>query len=74
MIKVPAKISRPKGVSKHAIPDYCGKAIDIILVYAQCGKYLYMTLPWTDNSHYDRVGGSLQFNPLSCIKEGFDFS
>jgi len=73
MIKVPAKISRPKGASKHAIPDYYGKAIDVILDYAQCGKCVYVTLPWTNDSHYDDVVGSLQFNPLSYIEERFDF-
>ena len=51
MIEVPAKIWRPKVVSRYTIPDYEGEDIDDILDYKQYGRCVYRSkLQWSDNS------------------------
>ena len=51
MIEVPAKIWRPKVVSRYTVPDYEGEDIDDILDYKQYGRCVYNnTLKWSDNS------------------------
>ena len=50
MIKVPAKIWRPKVVSRYTISDYDGEDIDNILGYQQYGWYVYRNkLTCSDN-------------------------
>ena len=51
MIEVPAKIWRPKVVSRYTVHDYVGKDINDILDYKQYGRCVYKTtLKWSDNS------------------------
>ena len=51
MIKVPAKIWRPKLISKYITPEYHSDNIDSILDYAQYGNCVYKSkLEWKDNS------------------------
>ena len=50
-IEVPAKIWRPKVVSKYTTPEYYGADIDNILDYAQFGNCVYRSnLTWENNS------------------------
>ena len=54
MIEVPAKIWRPKVVSRYRIPEYYGEDIDSILDYSQYGKCLYRTkLSWDEGATRD---------------------
>ena len=54
MIEVPAKIWRPKVVSRYRIPEYYGEDIDSILDYGQYGKCLYRTkLSWDEGATRD---------------------
>ena len=54
MIEVPAKIWRPKVVSRYCIPEYYGKDIDSILYYGQYGNCLYHTnLSWDEGTTCD---------------------
>ena len=41
MIEVPAKIWRPKVVSKYTTPEYYSDDLDSILDYAQYGNCVY---------------------------------
>ena len=51
MIEVPAKILRPKVVSKYTTPEYYSEDLDSILDYAQYGNCVYRNnLVWADNS------------------------
>ena len=51
MIEVPAKIWRPKVVSKYTTPEYYSDDLDSILDYAQYGNCVYKNnLVWADNS------------------------
>lgn len=43
MIEVPAKIWRPKVISRYTVPDYEGEDIDDILDYKQYGRCVYKT-------------------------------
>ena len=50
MIEVPAKVWRPKVVSRYTVPDYEGEDIDDILDYKQYGRCLYRNkLFWNNN-------------------------
>ena len=50
MIEVPAKIWRPKVVSRYTVPDYGGEDINDILDYKQYGRCVYRSkLQWTDD-------------------------
>ena len=52
LIEVPAKIWRPKVISRYTIPEYLGEDIDSILDYSQYGKCVYKTkLAWENNNH-----------------------
>ena len=51
MIEVPAKIWRPKVVSRYTVPEYHGDDVNGILDYGQFGKCLYKNnLSWSDDS------------------------
>ena len=51
MIEVPAKIWRPKVVSKYTIPDYEGEDVNDILDYKQYGRCVYRNkLTWSNTS------------------------
>ena len=51
MIEVPAKIWRPKVVSRYTTPEFYGDDVDGILDYSQYGKCVYKTeLHWCDDS------------------------
>ena len=51
MIEVPAKIWRPKIVSKYTTPNLDDKDIDDLLDYSQYGKCVYkQKLEWYDDS------------------------
>ena len=75
MIEVPAKIWRPKVISRYTVPDYEGEDIDDILDYKQYGRCVYKSkLKWSDNSdrkdiilfneknHSAELSKDLQFN------------
>ena len=52
MIEVPAKIWRPKVISRYTVPDYEGENIDDILDYKQYGRCVYRNkLEWSDDSN-----------------------
>jgi hypothetical protein len=51
MIEVPAKIWRPKVISKYITPEYHSDDVDSILDYAQYGNCVYKSkLEWKDDS------------------------
>ena len=51
MIEVPAKIWRPKVVSKYITPESYSDGVDSILGYAQYGNFVYKNnLTWHDDS------------------------
>ena len=50
MIKVPAKIWRPKVVSRYTTPECHGDDVDGILDYGQFVNCVYKNLSWSDNS------------------------
>ena len=56
MIEVPAKIWRPKVVSRYTTPEFHGDDIDGILDYSQYGNCLYRTdISWSDDSGRDDI-------------------
>ena len=51
MIKIRAKLWRPKAASRYTTPNFDHKDVDDILDYGQYGKCLYEPkLAWDDNS------------------------
>ena len=51
MIEAPAKIWRPKVVSRYTTPEYHGDNVNGILDYGQFGKCLYKnSLSWSGDS------------------------
>ena len=56
MIEVPAKIWRPKVISRYTTPEYHGDDVDGLLDYGQFGKFVYRNnLPWLDDSGRDNI-------------------
>ena len=56
MIEVPAKIWRPKAISRYTTPEYHGDDVDGILDYGQFGKCAYRNnLSWSDDSGCDNI-------------------
>ena len=67
MIEVPAKIWRPKVISRYTDPDYEGEDIDYILDYKQYGQCVYRNkLEWSDTSSRTDV---IQFNEITNSTE-----